>query len=220
MFKGRPLVFDKSDRGAIITNLGERIKSLRQQKKLTLAELAEVSNLSAGHLSQIEQNKKMPSLLALTSIAEVLEVNPRYLLESEENQVTIVRANLRPENLQPVPPLMSTELTSAESGSDLQVHRLVLQPSAPALEFEPHPGEIICFVLEGRLAIVIEEQQIELEAGDSIHYEANQHYCLSCQGDEPCVVVWASSPPWNDLEQKIAAVLSDIIDTASVVESV
>ncbi len=179
-----------------------------------------MSNLSAGHLSQIEQDKKMPSLLALTSIAEVLEVNPRYLLESEESRVTIVRANLRPDNHRPVPPLMSTELTSAESGSDLQVHRLILQPLAPALEFEPHPGEIVGFVLEGQLTITIEEQQIELEAGDSIHYEANQNYCLRCNGDAPCVVIWASSPPWNDLEQKIAAVLNDPVDVANTVESV
>jgi quercetin dioxygenase-like cupin family protein len=176
-----------------------------------------MSNLSAGHLSQIEQDKKMPSLLALTSIAEVLEVNPRYLLDSEESQVTLVRANLRPENHRPVPPLMSTELTSAESGSDLQVHRLALQPLAPPLEFEPHPGEIMGFVLAGRLTIVIEEQRIELEAGDSIHYEANQKYCLRCHGDEPCVVIWASSPPWNDMEQKIATVLSDKANISTVV---
>lgn len=177
-----------------------------------------MSNLSAGYLSQIEQDKKMPSLLALTSIAEVLEVNPRYLLESGESQVTIVRANLRPENHHPVPALMSTELTSAESGSDLQVHRLVLQPLAPPLEFEPHPGEIMGFVLEGRLTIVIEEQRIELEAGDSIHYEANQNYCLSCNGDEPCVVIWASSPPWNDLEQKIGTVLADKTNVSVITE--
>ena len=118
-----------------------------------------MSNLSAGHLSQIEQEKKMPSLAALTSIAEVLEVNPRYLLESEESQVNITQANFNPENYEPVLPIMSTEL--------------VLQPAAPRLEFEPHSGEIFGFVLEGVLKIIIEEQQIELEAGDSIHYDAN-----------------------------------------------
>ncbi len=177
-----------------------------------------MTNLSAGHLSQIEQEKKMPSLLALTSIAEVLAVNPRYLLESEESQITIVRANLKAEDHEPIPPLRSTELTSAESGSDLQVHRLVLQPLAPRLEFEPHPGEIVGFVLEGRLAVGIEAQRIELEPGDSIHYEANQNYWLSCQGDKPCVVIWASSPPWNDLEQVIATVLGNKNDLGAAAE--
>jgi mannose-6-phosphate isomerase-like protein (cupin superfamily) len=166
-----------------------------------------MSHLSASHLSQIEQDKKLPSLAALASIAEVLEINPRYLLESEENQVFITRANLKPEDDVPLLSIMSTELTSAASGSDIAVHRLALQPHASGLEFEPHPGEVFGFVLEGQLTITIEDQQIELEAGNSIHYEANQYYCLECGGDKPCLVIWGSSPPWTDFDTKIQAVL-------------
>jgi mannose-6-phosphate isomerase-like protein (cupin superfamily) len=174
---------------------------------LTLAELADRSELSASHLSQIEQDKKMPSLVALTHIAEVLDINPRYLLEPEENQVFITRADLKPENIAPLPPIMSVALTSVDSGSDFEVHRLVLQPQTHGVKFEPHAGEVLGFVLEGKLSIVIEDQPVELEAGDSIHYDANQYYGLSCSGEEPCVVIWCSSPPWTDFDAKIQTVL-------------
>lgn len=169
-----------------------------------------MSNLSAGYLSQVEQDKKIPSLMALTGIAEVLEINPRYLLEPEENQVNIVRANLKPENLSFIPSIVSTELTSAVSGTDLEVHRLILQPEAPNLEFEPHSGETLGFVLEGKVIITFEDQRIELEAGDSIHYDANQVYSLTCQGDQPCVVIWCNSPRQTDFEAKIRAVTVSI----------
>jgi transcriptional regulator with XRE-family HTH domain len=187
-----------------ITSLGERIKTLRQQKRLTLAELAEKSSLSASHLSQIEQDKKMPSLAALTGIAEVLDINPRYLLEPEEIQVTITRASLEAD-ASPAPPVSSSNLTSFVSGSELEVQRLVLQPHTRPLEFEPHAGEVLGFVLEGRLFIAIEDQEIELEAGDSIHYEANQFYRLVCLGEEPCLIIWCNSPRWAGFEARLQA---------------
>lgn len=162
-----------------------------------------MSSLSAGYLSQVEQDKKMPSLMALTGIAEVLEINPRYLLEPEENQVNVIRANLKPKILDFIPPITNTELTSVVSGSDLEVHHLTLQPEAPSLEFEPHSGETLGFVLEGKLIIIFEDQRIELEAGDSIHYDANQVYYLMCHGDQPCVTIWCNSPRQTDFEAKI-----------------
>ena len=93
-----------------------------------------------------------------------------------------------------------------------------MQPDAPSLEFEPHSGEVLGYVLAGRLTITLEEEHIELSAGDSIHYDANQPYRLQGQGESPCVVIWCSSPPWNDLEQKIAAVLGDNADVSTVVQ--
>ncbi len=190
-------------RGKIITTLGERIKYLRRKKKLTLADMAEMSNLSAGYLSQIEQDKKTPSLVAFTSIAEVLEINPRDLLEPEKDQVYITRAADRLANSNTNASIFQVPLTSVTSGSDLGAQRLILQPNAPPLEFEPHSGEIFGFVLAGALTVIIEDEQIELEAGDSIHYDANQSYRLNCQGDAPCLIIWCSSPPWHDLEAKI-----------------
>ena len=64
-------------------------------------------------------------------------------------------------------------------------------------------------MLEGSLAVTLETEKIELEAGDSVHFDANQAYCLQGREDSPCVVIWCSSPPRSDLEQKIAAVLDE-----------
>jgi mannose-6-phosphate isomerase-like protein (cupin superfamily) len=73
-------------------------------------------------------------------------------------------------------------------------------------------------VLEGRLLITLEEEQIELSAGDSIHYDANQSYRLRVPGESPCVLIWGNSPPRNDLAQRIASVLGEATDVNPVVE--
>ena len=68
------------------------------------------------------------------------------------------------------------------------------------------------FVLDGALVIVIDNEQIELEAGDSIHYDANQPYRMCCYGDRPCSVIWCNSPPRHD---KVAIRETEVPDTSS-----
>jgi transcriptional regulator with XRE-family HTH domain len=60
--------------------LGERIRKLRKQKKMTLEALAG-SELTKGMLSLIENNKANPSMESLSYIAEQLEVELSDLLE-------------------------------------------------------------------------------------------------------------------------------------------
>ncbi|RFB18045.1 XRE family transcriptional regulator [Bacillus sp. HNG] len=62
--------------------LGERIRKLRKQKKLTLEELAG-TKLTKGMLSLIENNKANPSMESLNYIAERLEIELSQLLNED-----------------------------------------------------------------------------------------------------------------------------------------
>lgn len=65
--------------------LGERIRKLRKQKKMTLEALAG-NELTKGMLSLIENNKAQPSMESLAYIAEQLEVEVSELLEEISSQ--------------------------------------------------------------------------------------------------------------------------------------
>ncbi|HYK72832.1 MAG TPA: helix-turn-helix domain-containing protein [Pseudoneobacillus sp.] len=65
--------------------LGERIRKLRKQKKMTLEALAG-KELTKGMLSLIENNKANPSMESLTYIAEQLEVELSDLLDVISSQ--------------------------------------------------------------------------------------------------------------------------------------
>ncbi len=196
-------------------SIGERIKTLRQKRRLTLAKLAEMADLSSSHLSQIERDKTAPSLTALTVIARALEVNLRDLFESEEDQLHIIRASHVPEDGADTYPVMGVRLTSPDNHWDLEVDRLILYPEAPYVEFEPHPGEVLGFVLEGVLVIVMDDDQFELAAGDSIHFDADRPCRLACGGDSPCTIIWCNSPPRYDMVSGYEVALEDEHDVAS-----
>ncbi len=69
-----------------MATLGEKIKALRKEKKLTQTELAG-SELTKSMLSQIENGKATPSMKTLQYIAEKLECEPSFLLEEDDDEI-------------------------------------------------------------------------------------------------------------------------------------
>ena len=71
------------DGKAIKANLGKNIRSLRSQKGLTQAVLAEKANISVIFLSSIERGTKYPKAEILSRIANVLEVEAFELFKGD-----------------------------------------------------------------------------------------------------------------------------------------
>lgn len=69
-----------------MATLGEKIKALRKEKKLTQTALAG-SELTKSMLSQIENGKATPSMKTLQYIAEKLECETSFLLEEDDDEI-------------------------------------------------------------------------------------------------------------------------------------
>ena len=61
-------------------NVGRETRRWRHSRGLTLAQVGERSGLNIGYLSQIENEKSVPSLEALAAIAAALDIPPAWLL--------------------------------------------------------------------------------------------------------------------------------------------
>lgn len=64
----------------IIQKISDNIKKYRTQNHLTQEVLSERACISSDYLSEIERDKKIPSLKRLIKIAEALEIEPYLLL--------------------------------------------------------------------------------------------------------------------------------------------
>ncbi|MGH1036400.1 helix-turn-helix domain-containing protein [Bacillus cereus] len=69
-----------------MATLGEKIKALRKEKKLTQTELVG-SELTKSMLSQIENGKATPSMKTLQYIAEKLGCETSFLLEEDDDEI-------------------------------------------------------------------------------------------------------------------------------------
>ena len=63
-----------------MTTLGERLRTLRGQAGLTLAQVADRAELSVSYIADIEHDRRVPSLDALQRIAAVFQLDTVTLL--------------------------------------------------------------------------------------------------------------------------------------------
>ncbi len=65
-------------------NLGERLRYLREQRKLTQAELAKMSKISQATIAHIEKQTKDPSVETLRKISEALDIHVATLFTTND----------------------------------------------------------------------------------------------------------------------------------------
>ncbi|WP_439019993.1 helix-turn-helix domain-containing protein [Bacillus thuringiensis] len=100
-----------------MATLGEKIKALRKEKKLTQTALAG-SELTKSMLSQIENEKATPSMKTLQYIADKLECETSFLLEDDDDEIVeliqqmdqLIKANKCDEVYETLLPIVQKEL--------------------------------------------------------------------------------------------------------------
>ena len=66
--------------------IGEKLRTVRQEQKMSLRELASKAEISASMLSQIETGKAFPSVRSLYDIASALSVTVDYFFPEQNSQ--------------------------------------------------------------------------------------------------------------------------------------
>lgn len=89
--------------------IGDRIRQLRKQRKLTADKLAQRVSLSQAAIAKYENNTMIPSWESIEELAIALETSPKYLLfgddgdskptDALENSCEMARRLLRPGDL-------------------------------------------------------------------------------------------------------------------------
>lgn len=163
---------------AALTRIGERIRSTRRRRRMTLDDLARASGLSITFLSRLERGRVACSIGNLLEIAGVLELAPGALFDDPSgaaaNNFRIVRAGAATEmGASDVDRYRWQKLASGRGEQRIEAFDLTLGCGSRGAPLVAHPGEEFCFVLDGRVEFQIGVVVVELAAGDSIHLRSD-----------------------------------------------
>lgn len=162
--------------------IGREVRHWRRIRGLTLGQIGERSGLNVGYLSQIENDKALPSLEALMAIASAMDVPAAWLFMSSDRPPRVVRASDRPH----LPtPEANAEVTEVDGGTSRDV-RLLEVAAAPGTSTgaHAHTGDEHHLVLSGRYRMTQGENSYELGPGDYLAWDASIPHEVENIGDE------------------------------------
>ena len=151
--------------------LGARIRAIRKQREMTIAELAEAVDLSPSSVSQIERDLQDPLLRTLRAISDVLNVPLSSLFFNPSRHDIVIRKDER-RSFSPPGYDLDYELLSPDSSHRLEVISMVIEPGQSSSEESlPHAGDESLVVLQGEAEVVVASRSYRLSAGDSIYID-------------------------------------------------
>jgi transcriptional regulator with XRE-family HTH domain len=176
------------------TRVGERLRALRRERGMTMAELAAATGLTSGFLSQLERDLTSVSLSSLARICTALGVRFGDVLDEASTGEVIRREDAR----------AWTEIGVHEdfllSSRDERRFHLIesrIPPGAGAGEdLYTFPADVeLVYVLAGRLELRVQGKLYLVAAGDTVTYSPREpHTWRNPSEDEEAVVLWFSVP--------------------------
>ena len=162
--------------------VGEKIKSLRETKEISIAEMAERTGLAEEQINRIENNVDIPSLAPLIKIARALGVRLGTFLDDqdemgavicrkqEETDSTISFSN----NAMDARTHMKYQAL-AKSKSDRHMEPFIVDIEATNetdFTLSSHEGEEFIYVMDGIIEVCHGKKKHIIKAGDTIYYDS------------------------------------------------
>lgn len=183
-----------------LAGVGEKCRSLRKAKSMTLEDLATQSGVSTGLLSQLERGNGNPSFNSLVRIAHALGTPVAQLVHAEAERSPVVRRNER-RSLH-APATGEGEITAIHElltpGFDQMLEAVWVEaPPGYSTEATPfsHAGEEFGLVLSGQHEVHVDGRTYVLGPGDSVSYPSTLPHWYRNPGPEPVTAIWVITPP-------------------------
>src|ERR1700760_1528538 len=170
--------------------LGDKIKTKRTQKNITLEQLATKAGVSKGLISQIENNRTVPSLPVLFRIIHSLEEDLRTFFEDMQdsfnnNHVLIIRKGQEKMfSKEPVKGFSYKRiLTRTVASQATDVVLLELKKGSGRKQMMRTDAFECKYVLKGDIEYQIDKEIFILHEGDTLFFDGRVPYRLKNIGE-------------------------------------
>ena len=158
------------------------LRTLREQRELTLAALSEASGVSVGVISKLERNQQSAELDTLYKLARAFGLSATDLLAMAESPL----AHRTDEKSYRSGDFRFRTGKSASAGVLLGRAPAGAKVNRPEIH---HDDTEVCWVTEGKLRLVLPHEECLLEAGQSIQFDAIQQHTYEALADAQFVLL-------------------------------
>jgi len=176
--------------------IGMKLRSLRTEKRLTLARLSAETGLSTALLSKLETDRMTPTLHTLAAICRIYGVGLGHFFgEPTGHSLSVTRELGHLGHGRISEPCTCILLNSGVAGRKMDASLIDLQPgSAASPPISPSYADasetaLLIYVLHGRLHLDVGSTTETLETGDCAYLESDLPLAWAAAGKESCRIL-------------------------------
>jgi transcriptional regulator with XRE-family HTH domain len=170
-----------------VDEIGERIKQLREEKKLSLEELSNMTGFEVDLLTRIENKEVHPQLGTVMKLSKALDSafgrivsgvgDKLYSVTRKHEQKIIFRSTSKKGQKR-----VYTYKSLAPEVKGRHMEALIVQlEENPEPDRSIHEGEEFIYVLDGVVDLKIGKDHFELEPGDSVYYLSTTPHLIAAK---------------------------------------
>jgi transcriptional regulator with XRE-family HTH domain len=173
----------------VLDAVGQRLRSLRQQRQLSLARLSATTGISTSTLSRLESGGRKPTLELLLALARAYQVPLDDLVGAPPAGDPRVRPR-------PFRRGGSTLIPLTQQPSGPRAYKMIIPPAGPDSDTEQkaHEGYEWMYVLSGRLRLRLAEHDFVMEAGEVAEFDTRVPHWFGSAAPEPAEVLVLFGP--------------------------
>lgn len=164
-----------------LEQIGPRLRAARQERGLTLDELAGRAGMSTSTLSRLESGKRQASLELLVPLTRQLGIRIDDLVPADQPDPRVRRPSTTRHG-HVVAPL-------TRESSPVQTYKVTFPPADAAPEPRVHDGFEWFYVLSGRIRLVLGDRELTLSRGEAVEFDTRTPHSISAVGARPAEVI-------------------------------
>ena len=166
---------------AALELVGPRLRRVREERGVTLTEVAQTTGISKSTLSRLENGQRRPSLELLLPLAQTYRVPLDDLVGAPEVGDPRIRLKPRRVNGRTVLPLTRP--------GGIQAWKIVIPRSQSRPNPRAHDGFEWLYVLSGRMRLVLGDQDLVLAVGEAAEFDTQVPHWFGSTGEGPAEVL-------------------------------
>lgn len=165
---------DETDQA--LATVGPRLRSLRQDRGTSLAEVSAVTGISVSTLSRLESGQRRATLELLLPLARAYQVSLDQIVTTPVADPRVRPSSFRRDGMTYYP------LNRKPVG--LQAYKLVIPAGSSRRVPDPrsHEGYEWLYVLDGRLRLVLAEHDVVLTQGEAAEFDTRVPHWFGAAG--------------------------------------
>ncbi|MBI3307083.1 MAG: helix-turn-helix transcriptional regulator [Candidatus Omnitrophica bacterium] len=181
----------------MLKNLGQRIRTLRKTKRITLIDISKKTGIAQATLSRIETGSMMGTVESHEKIAEVLGIGLSELYSGVDRRYDEI-AHSRPEERKATPHSKNVEiqlLTQESSKKKITPLLLTLHAAgATQNEHQERGVEKFVYVLDGEVKVKVDKEEFHLKPGETLYFDASLNHQITNEKQKTARLLVAVSP--------------------------